>query len=329
MVLTMILLVVGLLAPQAAIGQIEEVSEAERRVAEVEGRLDTATTAFEDTRAEIEAKEDELAAIEQTAEDLRVEAVRLDGVLTDRIRRVFKYGTDTVFTSLLSAEGPQAAIDRSAMMARATAVHQGRLETAVSTRASLEQTEALAEDARAELAVLGERLDVQRLALVAELDSAQDYAATVTSRAARQREISDGRMNGVYSCIFDPGVYRFRDTWGAPRSGGRRHKGVDVFAPYDVNVYAFTNGRVSRLTNGGLGGINLYLLGNDGIEYFYAHLAGYAPGIGVGSVVRAGDLVAYNGDTGNARGTPHVHFEVHPGGGGPVNPFPFQAAACY
>lgn len=328
MVLTMMLLVVGFVTTPA-IGQIEEVEQAEQRVAELKVRLDAATAAFEDTRAQIETKEDELAAIEQTAEDLRAEAARLDGVLVDRIRRVYKYGTDTVFTSLLSAEGPQAAIDRSAMMARATAVHQGRLETAVSTRENLAQTEARAADAREELAVLGAQLDEQRLALVADLDIAQEYAGVVTSRAARQREIRDGSMNGIYSCIFDQGVYSFRNTWGAPRSGGRRHKGVDVMAPYNVDVYAFTNGRVSRMTNGGLGGINLYLFGNDGNEYFYAHLAGYAPGIGVGSVVRAGDLIAYNGDTGNARGTPHVHFEVHPGGGGPVNPYPFQAAACY
>ena len=320
------LLVLTLAGPVRA--QIEEVSEAEQRVAEVTAALDEATAVFEETRARVEAMEDELASIEQQEVDLRSEAEQVDELLTLRLRTVFKYGGDTVLTSFLSSGDPQDAIERSSLMARATARDQGRLETAVSTRARLRQTQALVQDARDELAVLTAQLDANRRALTDRLADAQEYASVVQARAARQREIRDGRMNGVYSCIFDQGVHRFRDTWGAPRSGGRSHKGVDVFAPYDVNVYAITNGRVSRLTNSGLGGINLYLLGDDGTEYFYAHLAGYAPGIGVGSTVRAGDLVAYNGDTGNARGTPHVHFEAHPGGGRAVNPYPWMVAAC-
>ncbi len=57
--------------------------------------------------------------------------------------------------------------------------------------------------------------------------------------------------------------------------------------------------------------------------FYLAHLAGTAPGLMEGATVATGDLVGYVGDSGNARGgLPHVHFEVHPGGGGPVDPKP-------
>ncbi len=100
-------------------------------------------------------------------------------------------------------------------------------------------------------------------------------------------------------------------------------------APYGAKVLAYTGGVVSRHSTSVAGGISLYLLGDDGVEYFYAHLSGYA--VPAGTRVRAGQLVAYNGQSGNARYTaPHTHFEVHPGGAGsmPVNPYPYVRRAC-
>ena len=92
-------------------------------------------------------------------------------------------------------------------------------------------------------------------------------------------------------------------------------------------VVAVTGGVISNLSAGGNGGIMLYLRARNGDVFFYAHLRGYAGGISSGSGVDAGELIAYNGNTGNARGGPcHVHFEWHPGGGGPVNPYPLLAA---
>jgi murein DD-endopeptidase MepM/ murein hydrolase activator NlpD len=127
------------------------------------------------------------------------------------------------------------------------------------------------------------------------------------------------------ACILER-PYSFVDSWGAARSGGRRHQGTDVMAPHGARVFAFVNGVVSRESSSTNGGIQLYLQGDNGVEYFYAHLSGYA--VGTGTRVRAGQLVAYNGQTGNARYTaPHTHFEVHLAGG-PVNPYPYLKRAC-
>ena len=110
---------------------------------------------------------------------------------------------------------------------------------------------------------------------------------------------------------------------------GRTHLGTDVMAPHGARVFAFTGGVVSRESTSANGGIQLYLQGDNGVEYFYAHLSGYA--VPTGARVRTGQLIAYNGQTGNASYTaPHVHFEVHLGGSGgtPVNPYPYLKRVC-
>jgi murein DD-endopeptidase MepM/ murein hydrolase activator NlpD len=131
---------------------------------------------------------------------------------------------------------------------------------------------------------------------------------------------------GGYACLLEP-PYSYVDTFGAPRSGGRTHQGTDVMAPYGARVLAFTSGVISRLSTSSLGGITLYLQGDDGDEYYYAHLSRYA--VSEGARVRAGQHIAYNGTSGNAPAdAPHVHFEVHPGGGAPINPYPRVFRAC-
>ncbi|HEX2258860.1 MAG TPA: peptidoglycan DD-metalloendopeptidase family protein [Actinomycetota bacterium] len=136
------------------------------------------------------------------------------------------------------------------------------------------------------------------------------------------------RLGNFSSFILPVSPSAFANTWGARRSGGRRHKGTDVMAPCGAPVIAVTDGVISNLHSGGNGGIMAYLRASNGDVFFYAHLRRYAPGVSTGTRVSAGDLIAYNGNTGNARGGAcHVHFEWHPRGGGPVNPYPLLAGA--
>jgi peptidoglycan LD-endopeptidase LytH len=117
----------------------------------------------------------------------------------------------------------------------------------------------------------------------------------------------------------------YGDSWGAPRSGGRSHEGVDMLAPMGTPIYAVVSGVVNFRQNR-LGGNAASLVGDNGNRYYYAHFASYE---GASRRVTQGEVIGYNGDTGNATGTPHLHFEIHPGGGLAVNPTPsVRVAGC-
>ena len=129
-------------------------------------------------------------------------------------------------------------------------------------------------------------------------------------------------------CPVD-GAVSFVDSWGAPRSGGRTHKGVDMMAARGTPLVAIESGSILRLSNSSLGGISLYLKGNSGDVYYYAHMDSYASGMAKGVAVTVGQTIGTVGSTGNASySAPHLHFELHPGGGGAVNPYPLVHSLC-
>lgn len=126
------------------------------------------------------------------------------------------------------------------------------------------------------------------------------------------------------------------DTFTARRSGGRRHRAIDIMAPRGTPVLAVSDGEITRIHTNRLGGKVLYLRGHGGShDFYYAHLDAYAPGLEVGQTVRQGQVLGTVGNTGNARRTPpHLHFQVlrrsGRGRGAPVNPFPlFQRSELH
>lgn len=127
---------------------------------------------------------------------------------------------------------------------------------------------------------------------------------------------SSGRM----ACPL-PGS-TFVDSWGAPRSGGRSHLGVDMMAPHGQPVLAPATGTYRQH-----GYESFYLEAVDGTLYFGTHVAGHLHPDGP---VQAGTPIAVNSNTGNASGgAPHLHLQIAPDGGENwVNPYPAALAAC-
>jgi murein DD-endopeptidase MepM/ murein hydrolase activator NlpD len=127
--------------------------------------------------------------------------------------------------------------------------------------------------------------------------------------------------SGMICPVNGPTAYA--DTWGAPRSGGRSHQGVDMMSPQGTPLVAVESGSAQMKTNA-LGGNVVWLSGASGAKYYYAHLSAWEGG---SRGVSQGEVIGYVGATGNTSAN-HLHFEVHPGGGGAVNPYPFVRAVC-
>ena len=133
------------------------------------------------------------------------------------------------------------------------------------------------------------------------------------------------------------------DDFTSPRFNGA-HGATDLMAARGLVAVAAEAGRVKFWTTSRTAGCMLYLEGDSGVEYLYIHLnndvgpgndnrgrcvagGAYAPGLASGDRVAAGEPVGYVGDSGNADGNPQLHFEVKPGGGAPVNPYPLLRSA--
>ena len=120
------------------------------------------------------------------------------------------------------------------------------------------------------------------------------------------------------------GVANWTDDWLDYRAGPpvHQHMGNDLFTSFNTPVRAPADGTV-RFAKEGLGGLAAYVTTSDGTYYYMAHLSGFAPDLASGVSVKQGRTVGFAGDTGDAAGgPPHVHFEIHPGGGAAVNPKP-------
>ncbi|MEV5952863.1 M23 family metallopeptidase [Streptomyces sp. NPDC051987] len=97
------------------------------------------------------------------------------------------------------------------------------------------------------------------------------------------------------------------------------HTGIDFPVSYGTTVMAATDGVVSTKWNSAYGNM-MIVTAKDGTETWYCHLSSYR--VAAGTTVKAGDPIAYSGNSGNSTG-PHLHFEVRPAGGAAIDPLPW------
>jgi murein DD-endopeptidase MepM/ murein hydrolase activator NlpD len=124
--------------------------------------------------------------------------------------------------------------------------------------------------------------------------------------------LADLIATGLAVPVDDGPALKVVDSFRSRRSGGRIHKATDILAPRGTPIYAVDDGIVTAVRWNRLGGRVVEQVDTTGcVGFYYAHLDHYADGIAPGVVVRRGELLGFVGDTGNARGTPHLHFGTY------------------
>lgn len=193
--------------------------------------------------------------------------------------------------------------------------------------------------ARAEIMIALDQIDLAESALRGRPAVSRTAQILQSQRANFERQLDDlapqlealakaTEPHGIAVGAFPVDQLRkmFWDDWHQPRSGGRLHVGTDMLAQIGVPLRAIEDSTFERYSGGGLGGLSVYLEGESGARYFYTHLAS-AEEFVEGQKIYAGQVVGTNGDSGNARGVPHLHLQVAPDGeSGWENPFPLLDA---
>ncbi len=265
------------------------------------------------------------------------ELQRTQQVLSKRIAAIYRYGKVSFFDVLLGANDFHDFAVRWDMMTRIgrqdaevyRKVKQSKAEIELATQELLKEKsrkEFFARRLKNSQNQLALRLRKQQ-ELLNRANSSSQGESRIRRLVSRDVDSLDSSFRSEGFVFPVAGAHSFSDSWGDSRGGGRRrHKGNDIFALKGTSVVAVVDGVVSMEKRGGAGGIMLWLDGDNGNVYFYAHLNSYA--VSTGARVNAGQTIAYVGDTGNARGgSPHLHFEIHADGRRAVDPFETLEAA--
>ncbi len=346
-VLVVAMLATALVARVAPAAQAAPIDDARATVAEAQRSADAAAARYEEAIGrleqlglEIDDRKARIAAGKEEAGRLRVLA---------RKRAVEAYvGRDTLAAGQLYIEGgdPLDEIRREKLLAHTKAREDAEVDRLAELNDDLAREQDALERQRIEQEELVAQVEEEQATVQAQLQEAQNALEVLEEQLRREEEAqrarelaaeaarsASNRDNGkdysgayVSTGIVCPiqGAVSFIDSWGFPRHQGP-HQGVDLMAAQGTPNVAVVSGSVN-FREGGTSGMGAYLQGDDGNLYYYFHLSGYEGGP---RRVSQGEVIGYVGNTGDARYTaPHTHFEIHPGGGSAVNPYPSVAAVC-
>jgi murein DD-endopeptidase MepM/ murein hydrolase activator NlpD len=338
------LLAVPLLGGSAA-GE-ESLADLKARMADIQGDLDAATTRIEELRTDQDELQDRLEAIGVEIGDLEGTQARLEDRVVEAAGNLYRAGRSDMLEALLTAESFAELSSRAEVLSRVSQrdttafIEYSRTEDRLNALTDeLEAKSDELQETRENLADESERLQGLFEQVSADYDELKrKLAAAAAAAAAAQAPESAPVASSTAAAPSSPSYYgstdgmacpvagavSFVDSWGAPRAG-HTHVGVDMMAAYGTPVVAIVDGTITMSSYGSSAGNWQILSGDDGNGYWYMH---NQQNIVNSGHVRAGQQIATVGDTGNAAGTPHLHFEYHPGGGAPVNPYPLVAGIC-
>lgn len=329
---TSALLLLGLLPALggSAAGE-EKLSTLQARKDDIQAELNAVAVKIEEAYSKQQVLTGRLKETSKEIERLRKKNSKLKVEVSKRAAALYKAGTTSVFEVLLSSEDISDLSNQAAILSRMSLDDSSTFVALHRSEARLAELEESLVADRRDLASTQEGLDKDLARLESQFDSVASELSSLraqltkssTPSAPTVQTASFKTSGGMYCPVAGP--VSFTDTYGAPRSGGRSHQGVDMLAARGTPQVAITSGTITYAGYSGLGGNVQYLAGDDGNTYMYVH---QDQNIVTGGRVKAGQTISTVGDTGNAAGTPHLHFEFHPGGGAATNPTPLVASLC-
>jgi peptidoglycan LD-endopeptidase LytH len=348
----------------------DEVKDLNGQLAEIEARLNEAVGRVEGQEGLIEQTTAKLLDVRSRIDDNQARYDRIVHRLNDRAVEAYIQGPGSSVEFLLGATSLSDLSDRIEFVGAVAQSDtdlasevEGLRQLLLIDRANLEELQSTQRDQLAETEALRDRIlgDYDRAqALRDEIQSkyAEAEALFKKKKAAYQEWVKEQQRLATLSPPHDPvplpagyadvlqvcpvGQPRYYgDGFGAPRYAGgyHLHAGVDLLAPTGTEIYAPFDG-TARSDYNSLGGNSVFVYGKYGYVY-NAHLSAFTA-LSNGPV-HAGDVIGLVGDTGDAIGTPHLHFEFHPNVipaswpassygysvvGTAVNPYPLLVAAC-
>jgi murein DD-endopeptidase MepM/ murein hydrolase activator NlpD len=321
----------------------DELEEALLELDRVTSQLDNLIYTIGLLESKISTYEGDVEGLRETAQELVLEAYTSGG--RGLVTAAFEAGSiqDLLTSQQLmdrAASRDIADLDRLQAVSR----EMGRLKLElIDSRAEVEVLEAkAAELVDRQAALSDEAKDTYNNASAAEQRAIDNLArerhelqAAIALKKARDVAAANAKSGTAAGLppAATPGFYcpvqggaSFIDSWGFPRSGGRRHKGVDMFNSRNTPLVAVVDGKV-KFSSNSLGGLSTHLYAG-GTTYYYTHLEKHPTNISSGQNVKAGTVIGYLGNSGNARYTsPHLHFEIRPNNVA-INPYPTVRHYC-
>lgn len=265
------------------------------------------------------------------------EQMRCQRLLNHRVASMYRHGSPNFFDVIFSSTSFDDFLTRLDLLRKVSQLDSAVLEDAKRAKANVERYRNELAYVKSKQKKLAKQLASSQRDIAANLARQQKILGGVegdVAKLAMSSRISAAKRSGQRVSYFSSrgatyvrignlvfpvgGPNGFTDSWGASRSGGRSHQGTDIMASHGTPVLATVSGTVEH-RSGSRAGNYCYLRGDDGNTYMYAHLGNF----GAGGRVNAGQQIGTVGSTGNASASaPHLHFEIHPGGGRSVNPYP-------